>query len=217
MTRTVWMGAGLSVAVIAAATMPRCWRLPVLGGALLAAVLVVGTHWDNLVAFKRDRDFTARETANSVYVRPVLAVVAWNMFLDHPLFGCGFDQYSRRHQDYLADRSTQYVLEYARGNMPHNVLMAVLTETGLVGLGLFLLLLALWSRDAWRLWNASSPPLPEGEGRRRSGCGSRASCSWPRWRPTSQRGFPSRGLHPHEQHAAVLPGRGYGRMAVSRA
>ena len=163
MTRTVWMGAGLSVAVIAAATMPRCWRLPVLGGALLAAVLVVGTHWDNLVAFKRDRDLTARETANSVYVRPVLAVLAWHMFLDHPLFGCGFDQYSRRHQDYLADRSTTYGPGNARGNMPHNVLMAVLTETGLVGLGLFRR--SCWlcgARDAWRLWTRSSPRLPEG-------------------------------------------------------
>ena len=159
MTRTVWIGAGLSVAVVAGAMLPRCWRLPVLGGAVLAAALAVCTHWEHVVAFKRDRDLTARETANSVYVRPVLAMVAWHMFLDHPLLGCGFDQYSRRHQDYLADRSTALVLEYARGNLPHNVLLAVLAETGLVGLGLFLALLGLWTRDAWRLWRDPTAPL----------------------------------------------------------
>jgi O-antigen ligase len=166
MTRSVWIGAGLSVALVAGALMPRRWRLPVLGGALLAAVLVVGTHWEEVVAFKRDRDLTARETASSVYLRPVLAVVAWNMFLDHPLFGCGFDQYSRTHREYLADRSTPLVLETARGRLPHNVFMAVLAETGLVGLGLFLSLLALWAWDAWKLWRgaATNPPLSPGEG-----------------------------------------------------
>ena len=170
MTRTVWIGAALSVAVVAGATLPRCWRLPVLGGALLAAALAAGTHWEQVVAFKRDRDLTARETANSVYVRPVLAVVAWHMFLDHPVFGCGFDQYVYQHQDYLADRSTPLVLEKARGYKPHNVFLAALTETGLVGLCLFLVLLALWTRDAWKLWRdgaATSPPLLPGEGRDR--------------------------------------------------
>jgi O-antigen ligase len=50
-------------------------------------------------------------------------------------------------------------LEYARGNLPHNVLLAVLAETGLVGLGLFLALLGLWTRDAWRLWRDPTAPL----------------------------------------------------------
>ena len=84
MTRTVWMGAAVSVAMIGGSMLPRGWRLPVLGGALLAAVLAVATHWEQMIAFKRDRDLTEKETASSVYVRPVLAVLAWHMFLDAP-------------------------------------------------------------------------------------------------------------------------------------
>jgi O-antigen ligase len=158
MTRTVWMGAALGVAIVAGAYMPARWRLPVLGSALVAAALAAGTHWEQIVAFKRDRDMTEKETASSVYVRPVLAVLAWHMFLDHPVFGCGFDQYLPEHKNYLADRSTSLVLEKARGDMPHNVLLAVLTETGLVGLGLLVALLGLWVRDAWRLWRDESAP-----------------------------------------------------------
>jgi len=152
------MGCAASVAILAAAAMPRRWRLPVLGSALLVAALAVAAHWEQVVAFKRDRDLTEKETASSVYLRPVLAVLGWHMFLDHPLFGCGFDQYTYQHQDYLADRSTDLVLEKARGYKPHNVFLAVLTETGLVGLGLFVALLALWVRDAWRLWRSAAAP-----------------------------------------------------------
>jgi O-antigen ligase len=37
--------------------------------------------------------------------------------------------------------------------------LSLLTETGAVGLGLFLALLATWSRDAWRIYrNAGAPP-----------------------------------------------------------
>jgi O-antigen ligase len=35
-----------------------------------------------------------------------------------------------------------------------------LTETGLLGLGLFLALNALWARDAWALWRSNCAPLP---------------------------------------------------------
>ena len=48
-------------------------------------------------------------------------------------------------------------MERARGYIPHNVALSVLTETGLVGLGLFAATLGLWGRDAWRLWHKREP------------------------------------------------------------
>jgi O-antigen ligase len=159
MTRSVWMGAGLSLAVVVGAGVPKNWRVPVLGGAMLAAVLLAATNWDHIMAFQRDRNLTARETEDSVRVRPVLAMVAWNMFQERPWFGCGFDQYGAEHKYFLADRSTELVLEKARGLASHNVLLAMLTETGLVGLVLFLAVLVFWARDAWRLWRAPAAPL----------------------------------------------------------
>jgi O-antigen ligase len=81
------------------------------------------------------------------------------MFLDRPVFGCGYCQYRSEHLDYVSDRSTDLPLEKGRGFISHNVIFSLLAETGLVGLGLFLLLVTLWGRDAWRLWRLESAPL----------------------------------------------------------
>ena len=159
MTRSVWMGAGLGLVVIVGASMPRNWRAPVLGATVLLAGLVAATNWDQFVAFKRDKNLTARETADSVTLRPAMAEVAWIMVLDKPIFGCGFDQYIPEHQNYLADRSTEFVLERTRHYAPHNLLFGIASETGLVGLGLFLALLAAWGYDAWRLWRQADASL----------------------------------------------------------
>lgn len=159
LTRSAWLGGMLGLSIVAAVTIPRRWRVPLLGGGLLIAALVAATQWEHLVAFKRDRDLSAQQTAESVHLRPILAVVAWQMFLDRPLLGCGFSQYPRECVYYLSDRSTSYPLEKARGLIPHNVLLSFLTETGLLGSGLFVVLVALWGREAWRLWRLRSAPL----------------------------------------------------------
>ena len=159
MTRSVWMGAGLGLVLIVGLGMPSNWRVPVLGAAVLLAGVFAAANWEQFVAFKRDKNLTARETADSVTLRPVMARVAWLMVLDRPLWGCGFDQYIPEHKNYLADRSTELVLEKSRTYSSHNLLFGIVTETGLVGLGLFLALLALWGYDAWLLWRAVEAPL----------------------------------------------------------
>jgi len=139
--------------------MPRNWRAPVLGAAVLLAGAYAAANWDEFVAFKRDKNLTARETADSVTLRPAMAQVAWLMILDKPIFGCGFDQYIPEHKNYLADRSNEFVLERTRNYSQHNLFFGIATETGLVGLGLFLALLIAWAGDAWRLWRAADAPL----------------------------------------------------------
>jgi O-antigen ligase len=159
MTRSVWIGGGLSLAVIAGLSMPSRCRAPLLAVAVLLAGMSAAANWDDIVAFKRDKNLTARETADSVTLRPVMARVAWLMVLDRPLWGCGFDQYPAEHKNYLSDRSTELVLEKCRRYGPHNLLFAIVTETGLVGLVLFLIVLGLWAHDAWRLWRDVDSPL----------------------------------------------------------
>lgn len=158
LTRSVWLGAALGLAVFLGLTLPRSWRLPALGALGLAGVLVAAMHWEHLVAFKRDRDLSAVETAESVKLRPILAVVAWQMFLDRPLLGCGFAHYPDAKADYFSDRSSGLVLEKGRPFVQHNVFLSLLVETGLVGMGLFVALLGLWLRDAWRTWRSPSAP-----------------------------------------------------------
>jgi len=159
MTRSAWLSGLLALAIVAGLAMPWNWRAPILLAGLALAVLIGATQWDRLVAFKRDRDLNAANTAESVELRPVLAKIAWNMFLDHPIFGCGYAQYSVEHPNYLSDRSSEMVLEKGRGYIPHNVALSLLAETGLFGLGLFLTVAYLWTRDAWLLWRETSAPL----------------------------------------------------------
>lgn len=159
LTRSVWMGGILALGLVLGLVLPWSWRIPLLGGGLLAGALVAVTQWDNILAFKRDKALGAETTAESVELRPILAAIAWQMFLDRPLFGCGYAQYGTEHLNYLSDRSGALPLERGRGYIPHNVAFALLTETGAVGLGLFAAMLALWARDAWRLWRHRAFPL----------------------------------------------------------
>ena len=156
LTRGAWMGAAAGVGLVVVFYLPRSWRVPVLAVGVLAAATLTAIYWQEMVAFRRDEGLSARETEESVFLRPVLARVAWNMFLDRPLLGCGFDQYLDQSVYYLHDRTTELALEKSRGYVQHNVFLSLLTETGLLGLGLWVTVLWFWSRNAWRLWQTSA-------------------------------------------------------------
>jgi hypothetical protein len=159
LTRSVWMGAALALAIVVGLALKRSTRVVLVGGGLLLATLLVASEWENFLSFKRDKYLSEQETAESVKLRPILARVAWNMFLDRPLLGCGLGQYPTQCIYYLNDRTTELPLEKARIYIQHNVFLALLTETGLVGMGLFTLMLWFWVRDAWRLWQSRQAPL----------------------------------------------------------
>jgi O-antigen ligase len=130
-----------------------------LGSLLVVGVVGLAASWEHLTAFKRDKAVSVEDMAESAQLRPILATVAWHMFLDNPLLGCGFGQYVAVSPEYLSDRSTELPLEKARPYIQHNVFLGLLTETGIVGLGLFVVLLACWSRDAWQVWRSEAAPL----------------------------------------------------------
>lgn len=156
LTRSVWLGTGLGGLLIVTLHIPRRWRAPLLGGVLMVGTIVAATQWDRIVAFKRDQALGAHEAAESVKLRPILARVAWNMFLDRPLFGCGYGQYPVAQIDYLSDHTTDLPLGKARPYVQHNVFLSLLTETGLVGMVLFVGVLAFWTIDANRLRRENS-------------------------------------------------------------
>jgi len=156
LTRGAWISAAVGLCLVVAFQLPRSWRLPVLAAGALAAAALAATYWQEMVAFQRDEGLSAKETEESVRLRPVLGRVAWNMFLDRPLLGCGLGHYLDQSVYYLHDRTTELELEKTRGYVQHNVFLSLLTETGLVGMGLWAALLWLWGRNAWRLWQADS-------------------------------------------------------------
>ncbi|HVX11738.1 MAG TPA: O-antigen ligase family protein [Pirellulales bacterium] len=157
LTRCVWLGAVTMLLIVAACVLNRAWRLPLIGGVILSLLLVGATQWNNLMNFKREEGRAAQESAESVQLRPILATVAWKMFLQRPLLGCGFGHYRERYVDVLDDRDTDLALDKSRPYVQHNVWLGLLTETGFVGAALFTLVMGYWLRDAWRLWRSSGP------------------------------------------------------------
>ncbi len=160
-TRSVWLGAAVTVGVI-------CWfpshrqirgALIVAGTMVLLATLILFS--DKLNRFQRDKYVTAAEMAESVALRPMLARVAWNMFLDRPVLGHGFGQYTAAKKPYhyveTADMPLRKVLPY----MQHNVFLSYLTETGLVGMSLLVLLLGSATVKGWKLWYSRDLPWAE--------------------------------------------------------
>jgi O-antigen ligase len=159
LTRSAWMGGGLGLAIFIGFNVPRQWRNLLLGIAAAAGVTFLAVSWDDIWNLKRDVKLDAAASADSAELRPILARVAWDMFHDRPLLGFGFGQYDREKLPYLADRSGDLPLEKVLPYVQHNAVLALLAETGLVGTGMFVLLLALWIRNAWRVWSDETAPM----------------------------------------------------------
>jgi len=155
-TRSVWMGAALGLAGVLYVTLDGRTRRVVLGAAAMACLLVGLTQMDKIVGFQREQ--SAADTRESADMRVSFAYVSWQMFLDHPVFGFGFGRFPVAKLPYLSDRSTSLHLEALRPYVHHNTYLSLLTDTGLVGLGLFLAMLALWCREAWRTCRSDAPP-----------------------------------------------------------
>lgn len=154
-TRSVWMGTGLGLVLVLAMTLQGRARQAVLGGIALSAMLVGLTMMDKLGGFQREQ--SASDTRESADMRVSFAYVSWQMFLDRPLLGFGFGRFPIDKKPYLGDRSVDLKLEKLRPYVHHNTYLSILTDTGLVGLGLFLAMLGCWLRDAWRTQCGDGP------------------------------------------------------------
>ncbi|MEL7498617.1 MAG: O-antigen ligase family protein [Planctomycetota bacterium] len=125
----------------------------------LAAIILAPMLSDKLFSFKRDRDVSQADMEQSAKLRPLFAIVAWKMFQDRPLAGVGFGQYAKAKYPYLKDPDTGKPLTLTRSFMQHNVFLAYLTESGLIGLSLLLLLLIQATRVCWTVWSQRSTDL----------------------------------------------------------
>jgi O-antigen ligase len=113
----------------------RALALPVCGVALLtAAVYRVPAMATRLEAAIRTQDLTLREE---------ILPVSWGMFLEKPLVGWG----PVNHMHELESRVPRRDLPYRE---THNVILELLTETGLVGALPFIVAMAICVLAAWR-------------------------------------------------------------------
>jgi len=148
-TRTVWLGVGASVFLLLALTLRGRVRVLALGALTATALLVGVAKLDAILGLQREG--TVADTRESASMRKSFTYVSWLMFKDRPLCGFGFGQFATAKLPYLSDRTVDLHLESIRTYVHHNTFLSILTETGLIGLGLFLAVLLQWARYGWRL------------------------------------------------------------------
>ena len=155
LTRCVWLGAAASCCFLIAVAFPPKWKYPIIIGSTLLLTLLVATNLERLKSFRRDKDVSATDMAKSAELRPMLAKVAWRIFLDKPFTGVGFGHYAEGAKPHYTPE-----IHYARFYIQHNVFLSILSETGIVGMVLYINMLLTWSRTAWQLWWTRDFPLP---------------------------------------------------------
>lgn len=148
-TRCIWLGLALAAFVVLSLSLYGAWRPLAIITTFGVGLVVAIVGWDSIVGIEREAGAVAAR--DSVSQRGAFTYVSWQMFLDRPLIGFGFGQFTDAKLPYLSDRSTSLYLEAIRVQPHHNTFLSLLTETGLVGLGLFLTVLGGWGWRAWQL------------------------------------------------------------------
>ncbi|HEV3415892.1 MAG TPA: O-antigen ligase family protein [Pirellulales bacterium] len=154
-TRSVWIGTALAIFVVLGLTLRGAWRPLVLGCLVSAALVLSVAELDSLANLQREGN--ASEARESAGMRACFAYVSWQMFLDRPILGFGFGQFFKEKLPYLSDRTTPLELELIRDYIHHNTYLSLLTETGLIGLSLYVAILICWARRGWQLCRDSNP------------------------------------------------------------
>ncbi len=153
LTRSVWLALVCACGIFI--WLPSSTRAK--GGMIVlataAAIALFPVLSEKIFSFKRDKAVTQTEMAISAQMRPMFLHVATKMFEDRPVFGVGFGQYARAKTPYLSDPHSGKPLVITKTLMQHNVFLAYLTETGLVGLSALTLMLLMMIFTSWKVWS----------------------------------------------------------------
>jgi O-antigen ligase len=159
LTRSVWMTLPLCAGGIIWLASTNRTRGLVLAGSVLLGVIALGITGGELNHFKRDQHVTEAQMSESAALRPMLAAVAVEMSQEKPIFGYGLAQYKLNSAPYHFTDKYGLPLRRVSVYIQHNVFLAALVETGLIGLTMLAVLLMGWSRMSWRLWRNGYAPL----------------------------------------------------------
>ncbi|TWT89700.1 O-Antigen ligase [Pseudobythopirellula maris] len=148
-TRSTWIGLAAGGGLVVLLQIPRAWRLTATLGSAVLMGLVLTVGWSAIVNLERED--SGGVSAHSVQQREAFAYVSAQMVRDYPLVGVGFGRFYDKKLPYLSDRRQSFELESLRELHHHNTFLSLLTETGMLGLALYLSVLAGALVAAWRL------------------------------------------------------------------
>jgi O-antigen ligase len=109
----------------------------------------VGTRAAGIVEANMVETSTELIIRNSLLTRVLIWTTALNAFLTHPLIGVGVFGFADVSFQYITVAKFLYFV-YVKGNSPHIAYLAVLTETGIIGMAGFLYVLISMLRTSLR-------------------------------------------------------------------
>ena len=153
LTRSVWVGLVGTCGLFVWLPSTRREKGAMIIAATILAIVMFPVVGEKLLSFKRDKNVTQAEMEQSASLRPLFAIVAWKMVQDRPIMGVGFGQYARAKYPYLQDPYSGKPLWMTKSFMQHNVFLAYITETGVIGLLCLLAMLGMMMRVSWKVWS----------------------------------------------------------------
>jgi exopolysaccharide production protein ExoQ len=158
LSRGAWFGTTLSlltffVVIIWRGQTARVTRLLVWAPVIVVSFYVVTTfllsdHGGEKLVDRFQSGFSGEDDAGH---RFDIWRVGLEMFREQPLWGHGFDSFERDFPHYVARLGLYDIFFDGEIKQPHNAFMRVLVDMGMIGLFLFLAILVVFFRRAWRV------------------------------------------------------------------
>lgn len=158
LTRCVWMGVLLFLGLMIWLALNRTWRITSIVSVIIVALTLGPVAARSLATMKRDKHLSAEAALESVMLRPILGVIAWEMFKERPLVGHGYGRYLVHHKEYVQDPRWEMPLKSGVGFVQHNIVLSILVDCGLVGVAFYVGMLVWWGWMAFMLY-LKSPDL----------------------------------------------------------
>ncbi len=159
LTRSVWLGFIVGAGIFTWLPASRKQRGTLILVTTVVAIFAFPFVSNKIWAFKRDKYVSVADMEQSAVLRELFLTIAVDMFQDRPLLGCGFGQYTIAKRPYIQSPHSGQPLALAKPFYQHNVFLAHLVETGLVGLITLLWVLAVVAYASWSLWRDQSLDL----------------------------------------------------------
>jgi O-antigen ligase len=158
LTRCVWLGGLGCLAMFAWVYLPTRikWTGALFG--VMIGVVLLPVVLPYVSKFKRDKNVSVEDMAESAKLRPLLALIGWEIIKDHPMRGIGMGNYLDYSVVYAQNRNIDMPLDLADKYVQHNIILSVLVENGAIGLICFLMMIGKLCHLGWEIWRYRLAP-----------------------------------------------------------
>jgi O-antigen ligase len=120
------------------------------------AILGLWLLSDNIVTIVQSIMPSISQGTDTAGLRYALWKAGWRMWLHYPFQGVGIGMYPRQLRYFGQDLMAPL---YLKGAVAHNTYVQILAETGLIGFGIFMLLLIKSLQNIWRVYTTGNEKI----------------------------------------------------------